>query len=295
MQGSVSAAATTAQWRDLVALTKPRVTSLNLIATAAGYWLAPVQPGLATFLRLLLGTALVVGAANALNCYLERDLDRLMARTRSRPLPAGRLAPGTALSFGLLLAALGAALLSLGVNWLAGLLSTLALLAYVLLYTPMKQKSSLSLLVGAVPGAAPPLIGWAAATGSLGLPGVLLFLLLFLWQVPHFLAIALYRKDEYVAAGHKVLPAERGERAARAELFRYSLALVATSFSFAAVGSAHLVYLAAAALLAAPLLVAASRGLKPDASAAWARSFFMSTNLYLTLLLAAMVVDRYLG
>ncbi|HEY3444722.1 MAG TPA: heme o synthase [Myxococcales bacterium] len=279
--------------RELVALTKPRITTLNLIATAAGFGLAPAGASAWTFLATMLGTALVVGSANGLNCYLERDLDRFMVRTRNRPLPAGRLSSGTALAFCIGLALVGVPLLSFGVNPLAGLLATSALIAYVFVYTPLKQRSSVALLVGAVPGAAPPLIGWAAATGRIEAPGLALFALLFLWQVPHFLAITLYRKEDYAKAGFKILPVERGEPATRRRLALYQVATVATSLTLVPFAGAGAVYAVAAVVLGVVSLVYAARGLRAAADARWARSFFMSTNLYLTLLMAALMVDRY--
>jgi len=279
--------------RELVALTKPRITTLNLIATAAGFGLAPAGATAWTFAAALLGTALVVSAANGLNCYLERDLDRFMARTRNRPLPAGRLGTGVALAFSVGLALVGVPLLALGVNPLAGLLATAALGAYVLVYTPLKQRSSVALLVGAVPGAAPPLIGWAAATGRIEPPGLALFALLFLWQVPHFLAITLYRKDDYARAGFKILPVERGEPATRRRLALYQVATVVASLSLVPLSASGPIYAVAAAALGAASLAHAARGLRAGADARWARSFFMTTNLYLTLLMAALMVDRF--
>ncbi|MGC4117452.1 MAG: heme o synthase [Myxococcales bacterium] len=279
--------------RELVALTKPRITTLNLIATAAGFGLAPAGTSAWTFAATMLGTALIVGAANGLNCYLERDLDRSMARTRNRPLPAGRLNALLALFFCIGLAFAGVPLLTFGVNPLAGLLATSALVAYVFVYTPLKQRSSVALLVGAVPGAAPPLIGWAAATGQIELPGLALFALLFLWQVPHFLAITLYRKEDYARAGFKILPVERGEASTRRRLALYQVATVATSLALVPFAGAGATYAVAAVVLGIGVLAHASRGLRASADAKWARSFFMSTNLYLTLLMAALMVDRY--
>jgi protoheme IX farnesyltransferase len=294
MNAIVSAQARPALLRDLAELTKPRITTLNLIATAGGYGLARGGAPASTFIATLLGTGLVVAAANTLNCFLERDVDRLMARTRARPLPAGRLAPQAALFFGLSLAAMGVPLLTLAVNPLAGLLATVALVGYVLVYTPLKQHSSAALLVGAVPGAVPPLLGWAAATGRIELPGLLLFALLFLWQVPHFLAITLYRLDDYARAGHKVLALERGEPAARRELLVWLVATVATSLALFLLGVAGRFYLCAAIALGAAILGQGLRGLRRDAGPRWARSFFMATNFYLLLLMAALMVDRHL-
>ena len=146
-------------------LTKPRITSLVVFTTASGLWLAPVQPQRHTVLLTLIGTALVVAAANVLNMYLERETDALMPRTMHRPLPAGRMNPLLALGFGLLLAAISVPLLALGVGPFPGLLASIALVSYVLIYTPMKRSTAAALLVGAVAGAIPPLIGWTAATG----------------------------------------------------------------------------------------------------------------------------------
>jgi len=279
--------------RDLLELTKPRITTLNLIATAGGFGLAHSHASALTFLATLVGTGLVVGAANALNCVLERDVDRLMARTRDRPLPAGRLSAQVALFFGLGLAALGVPLLTLVVNPLAGLLATIALVGYVLVYTPLKRKSPAALLVGAVPGAVPPLLGWAAATGRIELPGLVLFGVLFLWQVPHFIAITLYRLDDYARAGFKVLPLEQGLPAARRTLVLYLAATVAASLTLVPVGAAGSIYLVCAAILGAAVLWGAFKGLRPGADAKWARSFFMSTNFYLMLLMTALMVDRF--
>ncbi len=290
--GSAVATASPLLPRDLLSLVKPGVTALNLVATAGGFWLArqPARPS--RLFWTLAGTGLVIGAANALNCYAERDLDRRMARTRVRPLPAGRLKPQVALAFGLLLSAVGVAALSLAVNPLSAGLAVAALVAYVAIYTPLKPRTSLALLAGAVPGAAPPLIGWAAATGGVGLGGVLLFLLLFLWQVPHFLAISLYRKSDYARAGFKVLPLELGDDGARAELLNYLFAMVATSLVLVPAGAAGGAYLCAAVPLGAWAVAHGLLGLREGAGARWARSFFMTTNLYLLLLMGALAVDR---
>ena len=213
---------------DLLQLAKPRITALVLFTTASGLWLAPHGLPLRTVIFTILGTVLIVAAANALNMYLERDSDALMSRTMNRPLPARRMEPKVALGFGLVLAAISVPLLTFAVGALPGLLASIALVSYVLLYTPMKRMSAAALLVGALPGAIPPLIGWTAATERLDLPGVLLFAVMFLWQVPHFLAITLFRKEEYARAGLVVQPNEPGgERAARMNIVRYTVALVA--------------------------------------------------------------------
>jgi protoheme IX farnesyltransferase len=191
---------------DLLSLTKPRLSSLVLCTCAGGVWLAPgtLTPG--RWLLTLVGTAGTVGAANALNCYVERDVDRARARTRGRPLPAGRMEPTVALLFALILASVSLPLLALGSNLLTTGLGLLALLTYVFVYTPMKAHTDVAMLVGAVPGALPPLMGWTAVTGRLDVGGLALFAILFLWQLPHFLAIALFRKAEYQKAGLQTWP-----------------------------------------------------------------------------------------
>ncbi len=200
---------------DLVALTKPRLSSLVLCTLAGGMWLAPGELSVSRWVATLLGTAGTVGAANALNCWIERDRDRLMARTRGRPLPSGRMEPGVALGFGLALAVFSLPLLALGSNGLTGSLGFLALVSYVAAYTPLKPLSPGAMLVGGIPGALPPLMGWTAVTGHIGAGGLVLFGILFAWQMPHFLAIALFRKEEYRKAGYLALPLVSGDDATR--------------------------------------------------------------------------------
>jgi protoheme IX farnesyltransferase len=276
--------------RDVVSLAKPRITLMVLITTAGGLSLAGgVTPLTALF--TLLGTALVVGSANTLNCWLERDIDRLMARTRYRPLPDGRLAPRVALLFGLVLGAIAIPLLTLGVNALTGALAALALVSYVAVYTPLKQKSPAALMVGSVPGALPPLIGWTAATGRLSWAGIALFGILFFWQLPHFIAIAIFREDEYTRAGFKVLPAVRGVRVAKWHALLHSVLLLSVTLALVPLHVAGRVYLAMALVLGAGMIVIALRGLSPRAGHAWARQLFAASLVYLPLLFAALAVD----
>src|SRR5207249_1979750 len=177
-----------------------------------------------------------------LNQYLERDIDRLMARTRNRPLPAQRLDRRVALALGIALAALSIPILTWAGGTMTGLLAAIALTSYVLVYTPMKQVSPHALLVGAVPGAIPPLIGWTAAMGRPTLPGLALFGVLFFWQLPHFLAISIYRKEDYARAGFKVLPVVRGERVTRFAILGYTLLLAAVTLSLTPLGVAGRLY-----------------------------------------------------
>ncbi len=279
--------------RDLLALAKPRITALVVFTTASGLWMAPSGLSRTRIALTLLGTVLIVAAANALNMYLERDSDALMARTANRPLPAGRMEPRVALNFGLALAAVSVPLLTFAVGALPGLLASVALVSYVLLYTPLKRRSATALLVGALPGAIPPLIGWTAATGRLEVPGVLLFAVMFLWQVPHFLAITLFRKDEYARAGLIVQPNEPGgEEAARMNIVRYSVALLGVSLLFVPVGAAGWVYLAAALLFGGLFLAHGLWGLRSDAGPKWARQLFLHSLVYLTVLFVVLMADK---
>jgi heme o synthase len=290
---TASSPATGVALGDLLALAKPRITALVVFTTASGLWLAPQHLGPAGVALTLVGTVLIVAAANILNMYLERDSDALMPRTAGRPLPAGRLAPGVALRFGLALAALSVPLITFAVGALPGLLASIALVSYVLLYTPMKRLSATSLLVGAIPGAIPPLIGWTAATAHLDLPGVLLFAVMFLWQVPHFLAITLFRKAEYARAGLIVQPNEPGgERAARTNIVRYTVALVGVSLLFVPLGVAGKLYLVTAVVAGATFLGYGLLGLREDAGVRWARNLFGLSLLYLTVLFGVLMLDK---
>lgn len=284
--------------RDLLALTKPRITATVVLTTVGGLWLAgqhatatgvglpPSAPLVAT---TVIGTALVVGGANALNMYLERDSDRFMGRTRARPLPAGRLPPVLALALGLWLSAIAIPLLTFAVNPLTGLLAGIALVSYVLVYTPMKRRSTASLVVGAVPGAIPPLLGWSAATGRVDGPGLVLFAVLFCWQIPHFLAIASFRRDEYARAGLKTLPKERGDRVTRHHIVRWLAALVLVSFLLVPYGLGGVPYLAAATVLGLGFFAVGAWGLRRDAGVRWARALFGVSMLYLVGLYASLV------
>lgn len=276
--------------RDIVSLAKPRITLMVLITTASGLALAGGIPPWKAVLTLL-GTALVVGSANTLNCWLERDVDRFMARTRGRPLPAGRLNPSVALVFGLILAGVSIPVLTFGVNALTGVLAAIALVSYVAVYTPMKQKTPAALLVGSVPGALPPLIGWTAATGRLEWAGVALFGILFFWQLPHFIAIAIFREHEYTRAGFKVLPAVRGLRVAKAHALVHSLLLLAVTLTLVPLQVAGVAYLIVALALGVGLVAIALKGFRPGAGDKWARQLFAASLVYLPLLFSALVID----
>jgi protoheme IX farnesyltransferase len=277
---------------DVVALAKPRITFMVLCTTACGMWLAPGPSGGAHAALALVGVALVVAGANALNMYLERDVDALMARTRNRPLPAGRLTPEVALTFGLTSGAAAVLLLTFAVNPLTGFLAATSLVLYVLAYTPLKRRTTAALLIGAVPGAMPPLLGWTAATGSLDAPGIALFLVLFVWQLPHFIAISLFRADDYARAGLKVVPVERGVLGAKLRIALYSAMQLLVSLYLARLGVAGTAYTVAATALGAAMLGLALAGLSPRAGDRWARVYFAATLVYLPALLGALALAR---
>lgn len=277
--------------RDYVALTKPRITLMVIITAAGGMWLAPNPLPASVVAIMLLTTAMVVGAANTLNMYLERDTDGLMRRTMDRPLPDRRLEPRSALVFGVVLGVVSVPLLWLGVNPLTGLLGAIALVSYVVVYTPLKQISPSALLVGAVPGALPPLMGWTAATGEIGAPGLVLFGILFLWQIPHFIAIALFRKGDYEAAGLKVLPSVRGDRVARYHAVVYSLALLPVSLMLYPLGVAGPIYTVVAFVLGVVFAGVALQGLRASADERWAKRLFFTSLIYLTVLFATLMAD----
>ncbi|HET9449847.1 MAG TPA: heme o synthase [Aggregicoccus sp.] len=276
---------------DLVSLTKPRLSSLVLATTAGGMWLAPGQLSLSRALVAMIATAGTVGAANAFNCFIERDSDRYMKRTANRPLPSGRMDPAVALGFGLSLTALSLPALWLSANLLTAVLGLIALLSYVLMYTPLKARTSAAMLVGAVPGALPPLMGWTAVTNQVDAGGYALFAILFLWQIPHFIAIALFRKEEYAAAGLTSLPLERGDESSRLQLLLYTVALVPTTLLPFQLGIAGLWYLAAALLLGAGFLGVAAWGFFKRLGKPWARQAFFYSLLYLTGLFAVLMLD----
>lgn len=283
---------------DLVSLTKPRITGMVVTTMLGGMWVASryaraagADPRPAVELALaLLGTVLVVSGANALNMYIERDTDRWMDRTKDRPLPARRLAPEAALWFGVTLSAASIPLLLVGVNATTGLLSTMALLSYVLVYTPLKRRTTLALPIGAVPGAIPPLLGWTSVTGRIDAPGLLLFAILFFWQIPHFLAIATFRQEDYRRAGLKVLPVEKGDRVTRLHIIAHLALLVAATVLLVPLGVGGPVYLAAAVLLGGAFFALGTAGLRKSAGARWARGLFFASMVYLVLIFAALMV-----
>jgi protoheme IX farnesyltransferase len=281
--------------RDVVSLTKPRLAGLVVFTTAGATALAPGALSGWTWLWVLLGTAGVVAGAHVFNCVLERDVDGLMARTATRPLPARRLPVGAAVVFGAALLAGALPMLWWGVNPLTAALGGAALILYVLVYTPMKRRTDIAMLVGAIPGALPPLMGWTAATGRIEAGGLVLFVILFLWQLPHFIAIALFRKDEYRAAGLTSVPLQRGDDAARLQAVLYLAALLPVSALPTVVGVAGPVYLAVALGLGAWFTAVGVQGWRRRGDERWARRLFGASLVYLTGLFAALGVSGALG
>jgi len=278
---------------DYLELTKPRITFMVGVTALVGFVMAsPGAVSLPRLLAALVGTGLVAAGASVLNMVLERDVDARMRRTRTRPLPAGRLRPTEALAFGLLLTAAGLGELL----WLSG--PTAALVAfftwtsYVLVYTPLKRKTSLATLVGAVPGALPPVIGWAAARGAIEPGAVVLFTILFLWQVPHFLAIAWIYRDDYAEGGLPMLPVlDVDGRLTGRQTVVHSLALLLVSLAPVAAGMAGTVYLVGALLLDVALVVMAVR-FAVYRSVPAARGLFFASLVYLAGLSALLVGAR---
>jgi protoheme IX farnesyltransferase len=278
---------------DFVALTKPRLNLLVLMTTLGGVYLAEpggVAPGL--LLHTLVGTALVAGGAAALNQVWEHNTDRLMRRTASRPLPGGRLGVAEGLWFGLALSAAGLAELAFAVNVTAAWVAAVTLISYVLMYTPLKTRTSLSTLVGAIPGALPPVIGWAAASGTITLPAVVLFGIIFFWQMPHFLAIAWMYRADYARAGIPMLPVvdPEGRRTSQQALL-YSAGLWPVSLMPLTVGLAGPVYGAVATVLGLLFIWLCFR-FAQERSQQNARRLFLFSITYLAVLWATLVIDR---
>jgi protoheme IX farnesyltransferase len=278
---------------DYAALAKPRLNVLVVATSAAGYYLgSPTTPDLVAMGQAVAGTALVAGGAAVLNQVYERDTDRLMRRTRFRPLPDGRLASSEARAYGLLLAATGLLMLAASTNALATLLAFTTLVTYLLVYTPLKRRTPAATLVGAVPGALPPLIGWTAANGAISPGGAALFAIVFCWQIPHFMAIAWLYRDDYARAGFPLLPVVEpdGRRTGR-DAVLYTAALVCASVVPTLTGVSGTAYLTLALAAGAALFWLAVR-FRAARTDQWARRLFLGSIVYLPLLWVAMIANR---
>jgi protoheme IX farnesyltransferase len=278
---------------DYLQLTRPRLSAMALLTVAAGAVLAAGgAPDWHVVAHALIGSALVAAGASAVNQWLEREVDARMRRTQDRPLPAGRLRPGEVLAFGIASAAGGVVYLAVTlVNPLAAAVAALTFLSYVFVYTPLKRRTPLNTLVGAVPGALPPVIGWAAVRGSVGAEAAALFAVLFLWQVPHFLAIAWIHREDYGRAGLRMLPSvdPDGSTTGR-QMIGYCLTLVAASLLPVVVGGAGPLYLAGALLLGVGFLACAA-GFSQRRSTARARAVLRASLVYLPALLTLLLLD----
>ncbi len=261
--------------RDYLELSKARIVAMVLITTAAGYLFGASHVDVVLLVNALIGTALVAAGTNALNQYAERDHDAKMRRTAHRPLPDGRISPRTALLFASAISIIGTVYLAFFVNLLTALLGAITLITYIFIYTPLKRVSSACTLIGAIPGAVPPLMGWTAATGALTLGGWIAFAIVFLWQLPHFMAISWIYREDYGRAGFAMLSVrdENGSATARQALF-YSLALlILSAFAFP--------HARVAAIVAAAMLVVASFAFLHHRTPRSARRLFMTSNVYL--------------
>lgn len=294
--------------RDLWALTKPGVTRMCALTAAGAAWLALASPsspfdaetpadgwcspGFAVAFAGVIGASLAVAGASAINMWLERRRDPLMARTRNRPLAAKRLPDRLGLAFAIALVAAALAVLLLFTNTLTALLAAWAVVGYTLVYTPLKYRTPLALVIGAVPGAAPPLLGWTAVTGSLDPGGLALFAILLVWQMPHFLAITLFRQSDFAGAGIRCVPVVRGVLVTRLQAVAWSMLLVPISLLPTVIGLTGLLYGGVALALGLGFFGLACTGLGlPESDIRWARRFFFASLLYLPALIAALVAD----
>ena len=279
--------------RDYLELTKPRITVMILICTAVGYWFGCGSSfHLWTLIHALLGTALLASGTSALNQWYEADSDAKMRRTRMRPIPAGRMKRGHAFVFGVLLSAAGFAELQYGTNWLAAALGLFTLLSYLFLYTPLKQRSPVCTIVGAIPGAMPPVIGYAAAGHGIDAGALALFLILFVWQFPHFDAIAWMYREDYARGGIRMLPVIEpdGDSTAR-RVVVCSLLLIPISLLPAILSMTGIVY-AIAAIGAGLGLSYFGTLLRCERTSVRARGLLLASVVYLPVLLGVMVFDR---
>jgi len=277
---------------DLVMLTKPRIISLLLVTTAAPMYIAG-SPSWFTLLIVMVGGYLMAGGANAVNMYIDQDIDDRMARTRLRPIPGGRMTPRAVLAFGLALAVGATWLLARYVNVLTSALALGGFYFYVFVYTRwLKRTTPQNIVIGGAAGAFPPLVGWAATTGTVDLTAIYLFLIVFYWTPPHFWALALLKQVDYGRAGVPMAPVVWGERETMDQMFWYTILLIALTVIPVAYGAFGIIYLVSALALGGTLLwgVIRMRRAKPWTGAAW--WVYKYSLLYLALLFAAMVIDK---
>jgi protoheme IX farnesyltransferase len=293
-------AALPADWRDFVALTKPRVMSLVVFSGLCGLLVAPVQLPLVLSFTAILCIALGAGACGALNQWYEVEIDAKMRRTSKRPLPAGRMERQTALHFGVGLAIFSVLLMGLATNWFAAVLLAVSILFYVLVYTVwLKPRTAQNIVIGGAAGAFPPLIGWVAATGQMSALALLLFAIIFLWTPPHFWALSLFVRSDYAAAGIPMLPVVAGVQSTRRQIILYTLPMAVAAVAPWLLGLSGAIYGVSATVLSLVFLVlaarvAASRNTEPAHMEA-EKHLFAYSVFYLFALFAVLVADRWLA
>jgi protoheme IX farnesyltransferase len=290
--GGLAANPPAASWRDYLALTKPVIVILLLVTTLAGMVVGAGRwPGAGLVLWTMLGGALSAGGASALNQYIDRDLDRQMQRTQRRPFPSGRIGEAHGLAFAIVLCIAGFYTLALAVNVLSAILSLAGMLYYVVLYSlVLKQSTTHNIVIGGGAGAIPPLVGWAAATGSLSMAAFFLFAVIFFWTPPHFWALALLRRKDYARAGVPMLPVVESERSTAWQILLYSVQLVALTLLLPLAGVGGAVFVMAAAAFGLGFIAFAWRLWRLGGNRL-AYGLYRYSSMYLALLFAAMVID----
>lgn len=282
-------------WKDYIEITKPGINTHNVFATFAGFWLAA---GLSTFQHLpllfwtLLGTTLVIAGSCTLNNFYDRDIDPYMKRTQKRAIADGRIKPSVALWIGISLSILGFGVLAVTVNPLSAFLAFVGFFVYVFVYTMwLKRTSTLSTVVGGISGAVPPLIGWVAFTNSVDLSGWALFFILFMWQPPHFFALAMLKKEEYRRAGIPMLPVVKGFIETKKQTLLFTILLLPSSLILFFTGVSSWLYLIVASIIGFIYIGLAIKGFRAQNENQWAHQMFLYSLLYLTVILFTMVID----
>lgn len=281
-----------ATWSDYLYLTKPGITISNLLTTFTGLWLAASGSlNLKLTILTLIGTAFVIASGAALNNYYDRELDLKMKRTKNRAVASGRIHPRHAMGIGIALLLAGLVVLGVCVNTLAAVVSLIGHIFYVLLYTPLKRVTTLNTVVGGVSGAVPPVIGWVAVTGSIDPSAWILFAIIFLWQFPHFLALAMMKVEDYRNGEVMMLPAVKGFAETKRQIVRYTAALVPASILLFAFGAVGYIYLATATILGGIYLVMAFKGFFAKDDMTWAKKMFGYSLVYLLAICAAIMMS----
>ena len=284
-----------ARVEDYLALLKPRVMSLVVFTALVGMLVAPGGINPLVGLIAIACIAIGAGASGALNMWYDADIDAIMSRTLNRPIPAGRMTPGEALAFGLVLSVFSVTLLGLATNWVAGGFLAFTIFFYAVIYTMwLKRSTPQNIVIGGAAGAFPPMIGWAAVTGDISLPSIVLFLIIFLWTPPHFWALALYKQGDYGAAGIPMLPNVAGEKATKVQILAYSVILVATSLIPSMIGMSGWLYTLVAVVTGASFLYLAVRLYRAQATSMKriARSLFTYSLSYLAVIFFALMTDH---